>query len=657
MFKPDSPEEKKKKQDIFIKECNEKFGNKFDYTKVLYDGIQTKVIIICPEHGEILQTPANHKKSKYGCMKCKNVGLSLTQEEFIEKAKKVHGDKFNYDNTVYVNYSTKIKVVCKKHTEFEVLAGNHLAGHSECPNCRNITESKILNFLQKEGYVIKREVTIKKEEKRYRFDFLINEFILLECDGDQHFDDGKKHTHIRMSSEDIFKNDIIKMGLVIDTKAIIRVYQPDVWKDNFDWKTFIRECVIKAEVGKIYIHDRHKEIYKNHTLTFKTHILETKGSIEKVKKEISLEFMDDTDYWKSNLDKLIKFHLDNNRKPNEATGDDEEQILARWMYGSVTNYNNNKFMLQYQNVREMWKNFINDPRFEKYYKTLDDKWNNNINELLKYIDEHKKRPEREKEELGDWTKRQIRNYKYKIDSMNDIEHYNIWTNLKNNPIYKYFLSTEEEQTFITFYENLEKVKEFIITNKRKPKRTDMCENENKLANFISLHNTTIEGRTGLMRHDELYKCWTDIYNSEEFGKFLKNRKDTKEINKKNKNKKEKERRDKKDEKNGKVKKIRMKYDLTLIETIKTRDNCVIVSKLDKNINVNRETRIDFICKCGKSGDKALRNMYENGALCHDCSVEKSKKIRSETNIKAIGYANYAQSPDIKNKIKERKTGI
>ena len=44
----------------FIGKAIKKHGNKYDYSKVEYVNSQTKVCIICPEHGEFWQTPSAH---------------------------------------------------------------------------------------------------------------------------------------------------------------------------------------------------------------------------------------------------------------------------------------------------------------------------------------------------------------------------------------------------------------------------------------------------------------------------------------------------------------------------------------------------------------------------------------------------------------------
>jgi hypothetical protein len=45
-------------------------GDNFDYSKVIYEGLTSKVIIICPEHGEFFQQPRLHLRGSNGCKIC-----------------------------------------------------------------------------------------------------------------------------------------------------------------------------------------------------------------------------------------------------------------------------------------------------------------------------------------------------------------------------------------------------------------------------------------------------------------------------------------------------------------------------------------------------------------------------------------------------------
>ena len=143
----------KKNKNEFIEEARKIHGNKYDYSKVNYVNGKTKVTIICPEHGEFEQTPSVHLLG-CACPKCaikKNKNkLSLTIEQFIEKARKIHGNKYNYSKVNYVNAYTKVTIICPEHGEFEQTPSVHLLGCA-CPKCagKNITKKDFIEKARK----------------------------------------------------------------------------------------------------------------------------------------------------------------------------------------------------------------------------------------------------------------------------------------------------------------------------------------------------------------------------------------------------------------------------------------------------------------------------------------------------------------------------
>ena len=130
----------------FIRKAREVHGDKYDYSRVEYDGFKSKVLIICPEHGEFEQQAGNHLTGK-GCSKCsKRTGM--TTKDFIVEARKVHGDKYDYSITKYCGMKKKLTIICSLHGEFEQQAYNHLKG-CNCPKCVGGTKSNTIDFVPK----------------------------------------------------------------------------------------------------------------------------------------------------------------------------------------------------------------------------------------------------------------------------------------------------------------------------------------------------------------------------------------------------------------------------------------------------------------------------------------------------------------------------
>ena len=128
----------------FIKSAKEVHGDKYDYSKVKYTKAREKVCIICPIHGEFWQTPDAHLRQKQGCPKCS--GKKVSTEEFIKKAKKIHNNRYNYSKVEYINAKAKVCITCPIHGEFWQLPEVHLRGGG-CPKCsgKNITTEEFIN--------------------------------------------------------------------------------------------------------------------------------------------------------------------------------------------------------------------------------------------------------------------------------------------------------------------------------------------------------------------------------------------------------------------------------------------------------------------------------------------------------------------------------
>lgn len=122
-----------------INQFNEIHGDKYDYSKTVYKGTYTKVIIICPVHGEFEQTPKKHKVGQ-GCSICSGCDKHITTEKIIKRFKNIHGnEKYDYSNVKYKTLNDKVIIKCHKHGLFQQTPGNHLAGKgcNKCMYCSN----------------------------------------------------------------------------------------------------------------------------------------------------------------------------------------------------------------------------------------------------------------------------------------------------------------------------------------------------------------------------------------------------------------------------------------------------------------------------------------------------------------------------------------
>ena len=122
----------------FIKSVSNAHGNKYDYSNVNYVNSQTKVEIICHEHGPFKMKPNSHFNGQ-GCPKCgriaANKNIALDYSKFLLRAKKVHSNRYEYLESSYKNYTSKMKMFCSEHGFFEQTPHSHISMKSGCPKC------------------------------------------------------------------------------------------------------------------------------------------------------------------------------------------------------------------------------------------------------------------------------------------------------------------------------------------------------------------------------------------------------------------------------------------------------------------------------------------------------------------------------------------
>ena len=161
----------KDKNKEFIEKARKVHGDKYDYSKVEYIDNATKVRIICPEHGEFMQRPYSHLNGN-GCPECAGLKKWDTPK-FIEKAREVHGDRYDYSKSVYVNKRTKLTIICPIHGEFTQTPANHIRQQQGCPVCGK----KYASEWRKNDYEHYIEESRKRFGDIYEYPNIENEYI------------------------------------------------------------------------------------------------------------------------------------------------------------------------------------------------------------------------------------------------------------------------------------------------------------------------------------------------------------------------------------------------------------------------------------------------------------------------------------------------
>lgn len=232
--------------DEFLKKYKEVHNDiNYDFDESTFVDSHTPMRVICKKHGEFWKSPRNILK--YDCWQCsyekrRNKNL-LTTEKFIEKAKKIHGDKYIYSESIYKGTKVPIKIICPKHGEFMQTPNDHLNGKG-CQLCNEShLEKEVKKLLDEHNIEYEYQYKTKWLGKQ-SIDFFLPQYnIAIECQGKQHFGFGG-------------------------------------WTNNYDFdKLYELDCkkynlVIKHNIKIIYVSEQkyinsNKEIYKKNLITVK----------------------------------------------------------------------------------------------------------------------------------------------------------------------------------------------------------------------------------------------------------------------------------------------------------------------------------------------------------------------------------------------------
>lgn len=123
----------------FIEKAREIHGDKYSYEKAVYTGCTKPLVIICPLHGEFLMSPHKHISGKQGCPECGKLVRAAKKNKgalFVERAKAIHGDKYDYSLVNYKTCKDPVEIICNKcGKHFLQTPDNHINTKKGCPVC------------------------------------------------------------------------------------------------------------------------------------------------------------------------------------------------------------------------------------------------------------------------------------------------------------------------------------------------------------------------------------------------------------------------------------------------------------------------------------------------------------------------------------------
>lgn len=196
---------KKLTREEFIKKAVAVHGDKYDYRDVEYINNATKVKIFCKKCGTCFEHEPVWHLSGMGCPKCaKNAKLTL--DSFLNKAKNIHGNRYNYDLIKQVKSNLKVKILCNNCKKYFLRKiSDHLSGVG-CPYCTKSRNEIFINAWltnNKIDFIPQKKFIDCKDKLPLPFDFYLPKFnTCIEFQGQQHFSSGLAFFINKLKSKD-----------------------------------------------------------------------------------------------------------------------------------------------------------------------------------------------------------------------------------------------------------------------------------------------------------------------------------------------------------------------------------------------------------------------------------------------------------------------
>lgn len=137
--------------DNFISRCEIVHNFKYIYSRTKYVRMCDEISILCPTHGLFQQNAGAHLGG-HGCPKCSLEKQAqeklLSTEEFVGKARVIHGDRYDYSFVEYKGTKEPVQIICPDHGAFLQVPNYHLTGNG-CQTCANENKGRdgIVNFM------------------------------------------------------------------------------------------------------------------------------------------------------------------------------------------------------------------------------------------------------------------------------------------------------------------------------------------------------------------------------------------------------------------------------------------------------------------------------------------------------------------------------
>jgi superfamily II DNA or RNA helicase len=216
-------------------------------------------------------------------------------------------------------------------------------------------------------------------------------------------------------------------------------------------------------------------------------------------------FISDDEKWIQKFESLKTFIDKNKRTPSQKKN--EEKKLSKWLSHQQTNYKDKKNSMKDEALYNLYTQFLED--YKEYFISTHEKWFYHFDKLKMFIMNNKKKPSAKSKNvdiqfIGSWLDVQKKDYKQKVNGMQDEVRYNLWTQFLEE--YKDYLLTGQDIWFLKF----EELKTFVNANGRRPFQTSENQNEKQLGVWRSRQTFLYKNKKEGMKDASRYNLWTQF---------------------------------------------------------------------------------------------------------------------------------------------------
>lgn len=197
-------------------------------------------------------------------------------------------------------------------------------------------------------------------------------------------------------------------------------------------------------------------------------------------------------------------------------------MLKYWIGTQHKTFITRTSIMQEDDIYQIWKDFIIDKKYEKYFQDRNSKWVYKLNEIKNYIDIHEKRPthhdkDKEIKILGAWLSRQLLHFVNRKQIMSDDEIYDIWINFINDEKYKLYFTDN-----VTEWKNiLNDLKIYLDKNKKIPSKSDNDLEIKKISNWVDVQKSSYKKKIYIMKtNPEIYDMWSNFITDDNYKQYF-----------------------------------------------------------------------------------------------------------------------------------------